>query len=147
LQQSANITYYLITQFAGLIILAIVLIAFMLIIQKALHKLTRQSDNQTSDLLLINNKISEYQHVLVSVFTNVEKLNSDVNKLEQTLISIQQELSLLSSDYSDNQQVAEAIALARQGATNKIIVEKTGLSTEEADAVVRFHGNNDHPNK
>ena len=141
--QSSDITNYLITQFAGLVILAIVMIAFILIIQKAVSKLTKQMHSASSDLNTMNTQISESQKVLVSIFTQNDKSTADISELNKKLTSIHQELSLLSSDYSDNQQVAKAIELARKGSSTKIIVEQTGLSTEDADAIVRFHGENE----
>ena len=142
MQQTTNITHYLITQFVGLVILAIVMIAFILIIQKAIAKLTKQIHSSSSELNIMNTQISESQKVLVSVFTQNEKITSDISELNKKLTSIHQELSLLSSDYSDNQQVSQAIELARKGSSTKIIVEQTGLSSEDADAIVRFHGEN-----
>jgi uncharacterized membrane protein YhiD involved in acid resistance len=142
LQQTSDITHYLITQFAGLVILAIVMIAFILIIQKAIGKLAQQIHSASSELNIMNTQISESQKVLVSVFTQNEKITTDISGLNKKLTSIHQELSLLSSDYSDNQQVSQAIELARKGSSTKIIVEQTGLSSEDADAIVRFHGEN-----
>ena len=78
--------------------------------------------------------------MLISIHSEIEKISSDNKELNKKISSLQQELSLLSSDYSDNQQVTKAIELARKGSSTKIIVEKTGLSSEEADAIVRFHG-------
>ena len=141
--QNSDITNYLITQFAGLVILAIVMIAFILIIQKAVSKLTKQMHSASSDLNTMNTQISESQKVLVSIFTQNDKSIDDISELNKKLTSIHQELSLLSSDYSDNQQVAKAIELARKGSSTKTIVEQTGLSTEDADAIVRFHGENE----
>ena len=141
--QNSDITNYLITQFAGLVILAIVMIAFILIIQKAVSKLTKQMHSASSDLNTMNTQISESQKVLVSIFTQNDKSIDDISELNKKLTSIHQELSLLSSDYSDNQQVAQAIELARKGSSTKTIVEQTGLSTEDADAIVRFHGENE----
>jgi uncharacterized membrane protein YcgQ (UPF0703/DUF1980 family) len=143
LPQNSDITNYLITQFAGLVILAIVMIAFILIIQKAVSKLTKQMHSASSDLNTMNTQISESQKVLVSIFTQNDKSIDDISELNKKLTSIHQELSLLSSDYSDNQQVAQAIELARKGSSTKTIVEQTGLSTEDADAIVRFHGENE----
>ena len=140
MQQTSDITHYLITQFAGLVILAIVMIAFILIIQKAIGKLAQQIHSASSELNIMNTQISESQKVLVSVFTQNEKITTDISELNKKLTSIHQELSLLSSDYSDNQQVSQAIELARKGSSTKIIVEQTGLSPEDADAIVRFHG-------
>ena len=142
MQQNSDITNYLITQFAGLVILAIVMIAFIIIIQKAIVKLTNQIHSASSELDIMNSQISESQKVLVSIFTQNDKFTSEILELNKKLTSIHQELSLLSSDYSDNKQVAQAIELARKGSSTKIIVEQTGLSSEDADAIVRFHGEN-----
>ena len=142
MQQNSDITHYLITQFAGLVILAIVMIAFILIIQKAIVKLTNQIHSASSELDIMNSQISENQKMLVSVFTQNDKFTSEFLEINKKLTSIHQELSLLSSDYSDNKQVTHAIELARKGSSTKIIVEQTGLSSEDADAIVRFHGEN-----
>ncbi len=142
MQQNSDITHYLITQFAGLVILAIVMIAFILIIQKAIVKLTNQIHSASSELDIMNSQISENQKMLVSVFTQNDKFTSEFLEINKKLTSIHQELSLLSSDYSDNKQVTHAIELARKGSSTKIIVEQTGLSSEDAEAIVRFHGQN-----
>jgi len=142
LQQNPDITNYLITQFAGLVILAIVIIAFILIIQKAINKLTNQIYIDSSKLDQIQEQVAESQKTLESVPTQSDELSKQIVELNNKLTSMQQELSFLSSDYSGNQQVAQAIELARKGSNTKLIVEKTGLSTEDADAIVRFHGEN-----
>tara|TARA_B100001027_G_C16112322_1_gene261039 strand:- start:13 stop:447 length:435 start_codon:yes stop_codon:yes gene_type:complete len=142
LQQIPDITHYLITQFTGLVILAIVMIAFILIIQKAVTKLTDQIYIDSSKIDKMNKQIEDSQQVLVSISTQSDKLFTKFLDLNKKLTSMQQELSLLSSDYSGNQQVAQAIELARKGSNTKSIVEKTGLSTDDADAIVRFHGEN-----
>ena len=142
MQQIPDITNYLITQFTGLVILAIVMIAFIFIIQKAVTKLTDQIYIDTSKIDKMNKQIEDSQQALVSISTQSDKLFTEFLDLNKKLTSMQQELSLLSSDYSGNKQVAQAIELARKGLNTKSIVEKTGLSTEDADAIVRFHGEN-----
>lgn len=145
MQLYTDITHYLITQFLGLVILAIVMIAFILIIQKAVNKFTKQFQSHSSELRTMNTQISENQKVLDTVFSQTDKITTDILELNKKLTSLDQELSLLSSDYSDNQQVAQAIELARKGSNTKTIVEQTGLSSEDADAIVRFHGENNSP--
>ena len=142
MQQIPDITNYLITQFTGLVILAIVMIAFILIIQKAVTKLTDQIYIDSSKIDKMNKQIEDSQQVLVSISTQSDKLFTKFLDLNKKLTSMQQELSLLSSDYSGNQQIAQAIELARKGSNTKSIVEKTGLSSDDADAIVRFHGEN-----
>ena len=140
MQQNADITYYLITQFIGLVILAAVIIFFIIMIQKFANRFTNQMEINGTELIQLKKRYEDNQQVLISIHSEIEKILADNKELNKKISSLQQELSLLSSDYSDNQQVTKAIELARKGSTTKIIVEKTGLSSEEADAIVRFHG-------
>ena len=140
MQQGLDITYYLITQFTGLLILAIAMIIFIFSIQKVANNLAKKIENQTSELNRLNESYQDSQKVLMSVFSQIEKISNKNNELNNKISSLQQELSLLSSDYSDNQQISQAIELARKGSNTKTIVEKTGLSSEEVDAIVKFYG-------
>ena len=140
MQQGLDITYYLITQFTGLLILAVAMIIFIFSIQKVVNNLAKQIENQTTELNRLNESSQDSQKVLKSVFSQIEQIANNNNELNNKISSLQQELSLLSSDYSDNQQISEAIELARKGSNTKTIVEKTGLSSEEADAIVKFYG-------
>ena len=140
MHQGLDITYYLITQFTGLLILAIAMIIFIFSIQKVANKLAKKIENQTSELNRLNESYQDSQKVLMSVFSQIEQISNNNNELNNKISSLQQELSLLSSDYSDNQQISQAIELARKGSNTKTIVEKTGLSSEEVDAIVKFYG-------
>ena len=140
MQQGLDITYYLITQFIGLLILAVAMIIFIFLIQKVANNLAKQIENQTSELNRLNESYQDSQKVLMSVFSQIEQISNNNIELNNKISSLQQELSLLSSDYSDNQQISQAIELARKGSNTKTIVEKTGLSSEEVDAIVKFHG-------
>ena len=140
MQQGLDITYYLITQFTGLLILAVAMIIFIFSIQKVANNLAKQIENQTSELNRLNESYQDSQKVLVSVFSQIEQISNNNIELNNKISSLQQELSLLSSDYSDNQQISQAIELAQKGSNTKTIVEKTGLSSEEVDAIVKFYG-------
>ena len=140
MQQGLDITYYLITQFTGLLILAVAMIIFIFSIQKVANNLAKQIENQTSELSRLNESYQDSQKILMSVFSQIEQISNNNIALNNKISSLQQELSLLSSDYSDNQQISQAIELARKGSNTKTIVEKTGLSSEEVDAIVKFYG-------
>ena len=141
MQQSADITNYLISQFIGLVILAIVMILLILLMLKIANKLTNFLETQTGKLSDTNEQILDVKKDLTSLLNKIEKIGEENLKLSKKTTSIQQELSLLSSDYSDNQQITHAIELARKGSSKNEIIRKTGLSAEDADAIVRFHGN------
>ena len=61
MQQNADITYYLITQFIGLVILAVVMILFILFMQKVANKLAKQIETQTSELNALNKNYEDSQ--------------------------------------------------------------------------------------
>ncbi len=140
MQQNAELTYYLVTQFIGLVILAAVIIVFILMIQRFANKFTNQMETQGSELSALKRQYKDSQQILVSVYAEIEKLSANNTELNRKITSLQQEIALLSSDYSDNQQITKAIELARKGSGTESIVEKTGLSAEEANTIVRFHG-------
>ena len=98
-------------------------------------------ETQGLELNSLKKQFEDGQKFIISIYTEIEKLSDNNMKLNKKITSLQQDLALLSSDYSDNQQITKAIELARKGSSTTSIVEKTGLSTEEADAIVRFHGN------
>ena len=140
MQQNGELTYYLVTQFIGLVILAAVIILFILMIQKLANKFSNQMDTHGSELNAIKKKYEDGQEVLVAVYSEIEKLSATNTELNKKITSLQQDITSLSSDYFDNQQISKAIELARKGSSTESIVEKTGLSKEEADAIAKFHG-------
>ena len=66
----------------------------------------------------------------------VENTLSDVNKVAE---DTKRDVANLSDGISGETQVSTAIELAREGARLEKIVASTGISKEEAEAVVRFH--------
>ena len=138
MQQNADITYYLITPIHWTSNPCGRNDLIYFVHAKVANKLAKQIENQTSELNALNKNYQDSQKFWFH-FIQIEQLSAN-RRVNKKLSSLQQELSLLSSDYSDNKQVTQAIELARKGSSTKLIVEKTGLSTEEADAIVKFHG-------
>ena len=80
----------------------------------------------------------------------VSPVNSEgVNALSAMLIeqgkviaSLQGEIVRLADGVNQQEQISRAIEMARQGAKRAGLVEATGISAEQADAIVKFHGKN-----
>ena len=81
MQQGLDITYYLITQFTGLLILAVAMIIFIFSIQKVANNLAKQIENQTSELNRLNESYQDSQKVLMSVFSQIEQIANNNNEL------------------------------------------------------------------
>ena len=62
--------------------------------------------------------------------------------LEQgkAIASLQAEIVRLADGVNQQEQISRAIEMARQGAKRAGLVEATGISAEQADAIVKFHG-------
>ena len=77
MQQNADITYYLITQFIGLVILAVVMILFILFMQKVANKLAKQIETQTSELNALIKTTKIVRKFWISLYTNSEQLSAE----------------------------------------------------------------------
>lgn len=66
----------------------------------------------------------------------VEATNDSRSALE----ALRRDVVRLADDVRGEVGMSRAIELARAGATKETVAEKTGLSLEEAEAIVTFHG-------
>ena len=60
----------------------------------------------------------------------------------KVIASLQGEIVRLADGVNQQEQISRAIEMARQGAKRAGLVEATGISAEQADAIVKFHGKN-----
>tara|TARA_B100001057_G_scaffold122458_1_gene121322 strand:- start:713 stop:1162 length:450 start_codon:yes stop_codon:yes gene_type:complete len=60
----------------------------------------------------------------------------------QAITSLQAEIVRLADGVNQQEQISRAIEMARQGAKRAGLVEATGISAEQADTIVKFHGKN-----
>ena len=60
----------------------------------------------------------------------------------KAIASLQGEIVRLADGVNQQEQISRAIEMARQGAKRAGLVEATGISAEQADAIVKFHGKN-----
>lgn len=72
--------------------------------------------------------------------TLMRQLKPEFDRLTELIRSLRDETTKLSENVGEQQLISEAIEMARAGAKRTDIVDKTGLTAEQADAIVRFHG-------
>ena len=69
-----------------------------------------------------------------------EQLVAATNDSKTVLESLRRDVVRLADDVRGEVGMSRAIELARAGATKEAVADATGLSLEEAEAIVTFHG-------
>jgi len=70
----------------------------------------------------------------------VRAIEPKMDSLQKQVESIKVDLTRLSDNVSEQEQISKAIEMARRGARRTELVDATGISAEQADAIVKFHG-------
>ena len=129
-----------------LALLAMMLIAFAAIIIFWL---------QSRRLKVVLEDMYARHHQLVKVVSDARSTpgspadSESMNALSAMLIeqgkaisTLKAEIVRLADGVNQQEQISRAIEMARQGAKRAGLVEATGISAEQADAIVKFHGKN-----
>lgn len=135
----------------GTIFIALLAIIAMFRQARALNLLKNELEWQNEQtgkrLLALQTALSQiempYQEqaaINVDIDGVVEKIRPDIVSLERQIESIRSELSRLSEVMMEQEQLSRAIEMAKRGARRAEIVEATGVSADQADAIVKFHG-------
>ena len=73
---------------------------------------------------------------------SINALSAMLIEQGKAIASLQSEIVRLADGVNQQEQISRAIEMARQGAKRAGLVEATGISAEQADAIVKFHGKN-----
>ena len=98
-------------------------------IEEKIDQLSKSISSTKSEMVSVKNAVG-----------GVEDTLTDVNRVAE---DTKRDVANLSDGISGETQVSSAIELAREGASIEKIVAATGISRDEAEAVVKFH----RPNK
>ena len=132
---------FLLTERAGIIVLLVVFLFLMFsqmkqqnllekeikAVKSKLDKLGHKSDNASSDLSSLNSRISSLSGVV-----------SDANSVAE---NTKKELSMLADGINSETIFNKAIEMARLGSSRDEITKETGLTKDQVETIVRFHGN------
>ena len=132
---------FVLTERAGIIVLLVVFLFLMFsqmkqqnllekeikAVKSKLDKLGHKSDNASSDLSSLNSRISSLSGVV-----------SDANSVAE---NTKKELSMLADGINSETIFNKAIEMARLGSSRDEITEETGLTKDQVETIVRFHGN------
>ena len=108
--------------------------------------LSRRQASLNEKINIIDDKIDQLTKAVSSTTLEMTNVKTAVGGVEDTLTGVnkvaedtKRDVASLSDGISGETQVSSAIEMAREGASIEKIVAVTGISKEEAEAVVRFH--------
>ena len=108
--------------------------------------LSRRQASLNEKINTIDGKIDQLTIAVSSTTLEMTNVKTAVGGVEDTLTGVnkvaedtKRDVASLTDGISGENQVSSAIEMAREGASIEKIVAATGISKEEAEAVVRFH--------
>ena len=108
--------------------------------------LSRRQASLNEKINIIDGKIDQLTKAVSSTTLEMTNVKTAVGGVEDTLTGVnkvaedtKRDVASLTDGISGETQVSSAIEMAREGASIEKIVAVTGISKEEAEAVVRFH--------
>ena len=108
--------------------------------------LSRRQASLNEKINAIDGKIDQLTKAVSSTTLEMTNVKTAVGGVEDTLTGVnkvaedtKRDVASLTDGISGETQVSSAIEMAREGASIEKIVAVTGISKEEAEAVVRFH--------
>ena len=108
--------------------------------------LSRRQASLNEKVNTIDGKIDQLTKAVSSTTLEMTNVKTAVGGVEDTLTGVnkvaedtKRDVASLTDGISGESQVSSAIEMAREGSSIEKIVAVTGISKEEAEAVVRFH--------
>ena len=108
--------------------------------------LSRRQASLNEKINAIDGKIDQLTKAVSSTTMEMSNVKTAVGGVEDTLTGVnkvaedtKRDVASLTDGISGETQVSSAIEMAREGVSIEKIVAVTGISKEEAEAVVRFH--------
>ena len=96
------------------------------LVKSKLDNLGHKSDNTSSDLSSLNSRISSLSGAV-----------TDANSVAE---NTKKELSMLADGINSETIFNKAIEMARLGSSSEEITKETGLTKDQVETIVRFHG-------
>ena len=131
---------YILTERAGMILLLVATIFFILQQNKTLTAIENELLQVKSKINKLVNRTDDTTSDISSLSSRISNLSGDVSEANTVAEGTKKELSMLAEGISNETIFNEAIDLARKGSSVEDIVKQTKLSKDQAETIVRFHG-------
>ena len=131
---------YILTERAGMLILLVATIFFVLQQNKTLTAIENELLDVKSKINKLVNRTDDTTSDISSLSSRISNLSGAVSEANTVAEGTKKELSMLAEGISNETIFNEAIDLARKGSSVDDIVKQTKLSKDQAETIVRFHG-------
>ena len=131
---------YILTERAGMILLLVATIFFVLQQNKTLTAIENELLDVKSKINKLVNRTDDTTSDISSLSSRISNLSGAVSEANTVAEGTKKELSMLAEGISNETIFNEAIDLARKGSSVENIVKQTKLSKDQAETIVRFHG-------
>ena len=131
---------YILTERAGMILLLVATVFYVLQQNKTLTAIENQLLDVKSKINKLVNRTDDTTSDISSLSSRISNLSGAVSEANTVAEGTKKELSMLAEGISNETIFNEAIDLARKGSSVEDIVKQTKLSKDQAETIVRFHG-------
>ena len=131
---------YILTERAGMILLLVATIFFVLQQNKTLTAIENELLHVKSKINKLVNRTDDTTSDISSLSSRISNLSGAVSEANTVAEGTKKELNMLAEGISNETIFNEAIDLARKGSSVEDIVKQTKLSKDQAETIVRFHG-------
>ena len=131
---------YILTERAGMLLLLVATIFFVLQQNKTLTAIENELLDVKSKINKLVNRTDDTTSDISSLSSRISNLSGAVSEANTVAEDTKKELSMLAEGISNETIFNEAIDLARKGSSVEDIVKQTKLSKDQAETIVRFHG-------
>ena len=131
---------YFLSERAGMIILLLALIFFVIQQNKTLAGIEKELLSVRDKMNKLVNRTDDTTSDLSSLTSRISNLSGAVSQATTVAEGTKKELNMLAEGINSETVFNEAIDLARKGSSADDIVTQTKLSKDQAETIVRFHG-------
>ena len=131
---------YILTERAGMILLLLALVFYLLQQNKILTAIEKELLGVKDKMNKLVNRTDDTTSDLSSLTSRISNLSGAVSQATTVAEGTKKELNMLAEGINSETVFNEAIDLARKGSSADDIVTQTKLSKDQAETIVRFHG-------
>ena len=96
-------------------------------------------DNIEKKIIQVNKEINEIVSSYGIIDSNLNASKQDLTYINETIKSIQKDIGKKTDENLSEQNINKAVDLAKLGASVEEISDKTGLSQEQIETLIKFH--------
>ena len=96
-------------------------------------------DNIEKKITQVNKEINEIISSYGIIDSNLNASKQDLTYINETIKSIQKDIGKKTDENLSEQNINKAVDLAKLGASVEEISDKTGLSQEQIETLIKFH--------